>query len=44
MSAARPSPVRPPLCDRLGIRHPIFGFSHSVEVCAAIARAGGFPG
>ena len=22
---------------------PIFGFSHSVDVCVAIARAGGFP-
>lgn len=43
MNIASESPVRPPLCDRLGIRHPIFGFSHSVDVCAAIARAGGFP-
>jgi NAD(P)H-dependent flavin oxidoreductase YrpB (nitropropane dioxygenase family) len=34
---------RTPICDWLGIRHPIFGFSHSVEVVAAIARAGGFP-
>lgn len=32
-----------PLCERLGIRHPIFGFSHSVDVCVAIAQAGGFP-
>jgi NAD(P)H-dependent flavin oxidoreductase YrpB (nitropropane dioxygenase family) len=35
--------LRPPLCDRLGIRTPIFGFSHSVDVCVAIAEAGGFP-
>jgi len=34
---------RTPICDRLGIRHPIFGFSHSVDVAAAIAEAGGFP-
>jgi len=30
-----------PICKRLGIRYPIFGFSHSVEVTAAICRAGG---
>lgn len=35
--------LRTPICDRLGIRHPIFGFSHSVDVVEAIARAGGFP-
>lgn len=35
--------LRTPICERLGIRHPIFGFSHAVEVCVAIARAGGFP-
>ncbi len=35
--------LRTPICDTLGIRHPIFGFSHSVDVCVAIARAGGFP-
>ncbi|MEJ8825510.1 nitronate monooxygenase [Variovorax humicola] len=35
--------LRTPLCERLGIRHPIFGFSHSVDVCVAIAKAGGFP-
>lgn len=32
-----------PICQRLGIRHPIFGFSHSLDVCVAIAQAGGFP-
>ena len=30
-----------PLCKRLGVPHPIFGFSHSVEVTAAICLAGG---
>lgn len=34
---------RTPICERLGIRHPIFGFSHSVDVAVAIAEAGGFP-
>lgn len=32
-----------PICERLGIRYPIFGFSHSVDVCVAIAQAGCFP-
>jgi NAD(P)H-dependent flavin oxidoreductase YrpB (nitropropane dioxygenase family) len=31
-----------PICERLGIERPIFGFSHSLEVVAAICRAGGF--
>lgn len=35
--------LRTPICERLGIRHPIFGFSHSVDVAVAIAQAGGFP-
>lgn len=34
--------MRTPICELLGIDSPIFGFSHSVEVVAAIARAGGF--
>lgn len=35
--------LRPtPLCDRLGVRLPIFGFSHSPDVVVALARAGGF--
>lgn len=37
------NPLRTPLCDTLGIAHPIFGFSHSVDVVVAIAKAGGFP-
>lgn len=34
--------LRTPICDRFGIDVPIFGFSHSVEVVAAICNAGGF--
>ena len=30
------------LCERLGIDMPIFGFSHSVEVVAAVTNAGGY--
>ncbi|WP_291138966.1 nitronate monooxygenase [Hydrogenophaga sp.] len=35
--------MRTPICETLGIRHPIFGFSHSPDVVVAIAEAGGFP-
>lgn len=35
--------LRTPICDLLNIRHPIFGFSHSIDVVVAIAQAGGFP-
>jgi NAD(P)H-dependent flavin oxidoreductase YrpB (nitropropane dioxygenase family) len=38
----RSDALRPAICDRLGIEYPIFGFSHSVEVTAAITNAGGF--
>ena len=38
-----PSTLRTPVCDRLGIAHPVFGFSHSVDVVVEIARAGGYP-
>jgi len=31
-----------PICDRLGIRYPIFGFAHDVRTVAAISNAGGF--
>ncbi len=34
--------MRTPICDRLGIAAPIFGFSHSLDVVAAIGEAGGF--
>jgi NAD(P)H-dependent flavin oxidoreductase YrpB (nitropropane dioxygenase family) len=33
--------VRTPICDLLGIEHPIAGFSPSEHVAAAISRAGG---
>jgi NAD(P)H-dependent flavin oxidoreductase YrpB (nitropropane dioxygenase family) len=33
--------MRTPLCDRLGIEHPIFGFTPSEHVAAEISRAGG---
>ena len=35
--------VRTPICEQLGITHPIFGFSHATDVVVAIAEAGGFP-
>lgn len=31
-----------PICERLGIRYPIFGFAHDVKTVAAISNAGGF--
>ena len=31
-----------PICDRLEIRYPIFGFAHDVKTVAAITNAGGF--
>ena len=33
--------MRTPLCDELGIDHPIVGFTPSEHVAAAISRAGG---
>jgi NAD(P)H-dependent flavin oxidoreductase YrpB (nitropropane dioxygenase family) len=33
--------LRTPLCDRLGIDHPIVGFTPSEQVAAAISQAGG---
>lgn len=33
--------VSEPLCEQLGIEHPIFGFTPSEHVAAAISRAGG---
>ena len=38
----RPIGFRTPLCDRLGIDVPMFSFSHSLEVTAAVSRAGGY--
>jgi NAD(P)H-dependent flavin oxidoreductase YrpB (nitropropane dioxygenase family) len=37
----RESIVWTPLCDQLGIEHPIVGFTPSEKVAAAISRAGG---
>jgi NAD(P)H-dependent flavin oxidoreductase YrpB (nitropropane dioxygenase family) len=34
-------PLTNALCQRLGIRWPIYGLAHKVEVAAAISRAGG---
>src|SRR5581483_10400131 len=33
--------MRTELCERFGIRYPIFGFTPSQHVAAAISRAGG---
>ncbi len=33
---------RTPVCELLGIERPIFGFSHTLEVAAAVSRAGGY--
>lgn len=37
------SRIRTPICDQLGIQHPVFGFTHEPDVAVAIAQAGGFP-
>ncbi|MFI6095928.1 NAD(P)H-dependent flavin oxidoreductase [Lentzea sp. NPDC051213] len=34
--------MRTSLCERFGIEHPVFGFTPSEHVAAAISRAGGF--
>ncbi|MBL8383105.1 MAG: nitronate monooxygenase [Burkholderiales bacterium] len=41
-TARRRIAFRTPLCDRLGIDIPIFSFAHSLEVTAAVSRAGGY--
>src|ERR1700709_2207250 len=33
--------MRTPICDEFGIAHPIFGFTPSEHVAAAVSRAGG---
>jgi NAD(P)H-dependent flavin oxidoreductase YrpB (nitropropane dioxygenase family) len=33
--------VRTPICDQLGLAHPIFAFTPSEQVAAAVSRAGG---
>jgi NAD(P)H-dependent flavin oxidoreductase YrpB (nitropropane dioxygenase family) len=30
-----------PICEQLGMRHPIFGFAHDVDTVVAICKAGG---
>lgn len=35
------SPIHTKLCDLLAIEHPIFAFSHSVDVVVAVCQAGG---
>ena len=35
------SALRTPLCDELGARVPIFGFTHSLDAAIAISREGG---
>jgi NAD(P)H-dependent flavin oxidoreductase YrpB (nitropropane dioxygenase family) len=35
------STLRTPICDRLGIKYPIFGFNHSVDTTVAVCKAGG---
>ena len=36
-----PSPIHTRLCDDLGCKYPIFGFTHSLEAAIAVTRAGG---
>lgn len=35
------SVIHTPLCDQLGVTHPIFAFSHSADVVVEVCRAGG---
>lgn len=35
------SPIHTPLCDRLGVAHPVFAFSHSVDVVVEVCLNGG---
>ncbi len=39
--SSSPSALRTPICLRLGIEHPIFGFAHDIATVAAITNAGG---
>ena len=36
------SKVWTPLCEDLGIKYPVFGFAHDVDVVAAITNSGGY--
>lgn len=39
--ATGPAPLATPVCTALGLRHPVFAFSHSVPAAAAVSRCGG---
>jgi NAD(P)H-dependent flavin oxidoreductase YrpB (nitropropane dioxygenase family) len=39
--AVRPAPLETPVCAMFGLAHPVFAFSHSVPVAAAVSRCGG---
>ncbi|USG62493.1 nitronate monooxygenase [Sneathiella marina] len=32
-----------PICKEMGIRYPIFGLAHSIDVMVALGKAGGYP-
>jgi len=38
---AHTAPLHTPVCALFGLRHPIFAFSHSIPVAAAVSRCGG---
>lgn len=38
---ASAQPLHTPICDRLGITYPIFGFNHSIDVTVEVCKAGG---
>jgi NAD(P)H-dependent flavin oxidoreductase YrpB (nitropropane dioxygenase family) len=40
-AAPMPPPLATPVCAMLGLRHPVFAFSHSIAVAAAVSRCGG---
>lgn len=33
--------LRTPVCDMLGLKYPVFGFNHSVDVTVEVSKAGG---
>ena len=38
------APLFSPICERLGVDFPLFGFSHGRDVVAAVSKAGGIGG
>lgn len=32
-----------PICKKLGVKYPIFGLAHSIDVMVALGRCGGYP-